>query len=361
MNSPELTGDGYELALDAGASLINMEYIQFIYGIVAPKKIHFSEKVFMFKPPILNKYGITFIEKYIPSYLSIDDVINKRIEHGPFTSRLISKYFDIAIYSEIRNGKGTENNAIFLDLRKLPEYIDNIEKDFPSIKKWLKWLYNNGVDVQKEFLEIALCAHANNGGILVNVNTMTEIDGLFACGEIMGGPHGADRQGGNMMAATQVFGKIAGKNAAKYTKICSTGVVNENYILSEINKKIKLKKNGSEDYKYIKNEIQEYANKELVICRSAKGLKSLIEKFDGELQEKINFIKIGRLSDIRNYFNLKSMLNTALIIANAAMLRKESRGSHHREDYQEKDDKEFRKVIKINRENDKYIYNFIKF
>ena len=360
MNSPELTGDGYELALDAGASLINMEYIQYIYGIVAPKKIHFSEKVFTYNPPVINSAGENFIERYIPENLSIDEIISKRIEHGPFTSRLISKYYDIAIYSEIRNGKGTKKDAILLDLRDLPEHINNIEKEFHGAIKWYEWLGKKGIDIQEDLIEIALCAHANNGGINVDTNTISEVDGLFACGEIMGGPHGADRQGGNMMAATQVFGKIAGENAAIYSKNCCETWVDEDDILLEVNEKIKLNKNGSQNYKNIESELQNATSEELVICRREKGLKKLINKLEGDLYKKIVLLKIDKTSDIKNYFTLKSMLKTALIIANAALMRKESRGSHHREDYPEKDDKEFRKVIKINRENNKNIYKFVK-
>lgn len=360
MNSPELTGDGYELALDAGALLINMEYIQYIYGIVAPKRMHFSEKVFMYNPTVLNDSKEIFIENYIPKNFTIEEIIKKRVEHGPFTSRLISKYYDIAIYSEIRRGKGTKNGAIFIDLSDLPEYIDKIEEEFPATKKWLKWLIGRGVDIKSELLEIALCAHANNGGIYVNSDAMSEVEGLFACGEVMAGPHGADRQGGNMMAATQVFGKIAGESAAKYSKDCTESRIAEKYLISEINEKIKLSKDGSQDYKTIKSKIQNATNKELIICRREKGLRKLIDILEGEISEEISLLKIESGIDIKKYFDLNSMKNTALIVANAALMRKESRGSHHREDYPEKNDSDFRKIIRINRENGKNIYRFVK-
>jgi fumarate reductase (CoM/CoB) subunit A len=359
MNSPELTGDGYELALDSGASLINMEYIQYIYGIIAPIRIHFSEKVFMYNPPVLNLSGSTFIERYLPQNLSINDVISERIKHGPFTSRLISKYYDIAIYSEIREGRGTKNHGIFLDLSQLKEHIDDLEKEFPATKEWIEWLSGKGIDIQKDMLEITLCAHANNGGIYVNSDTMSEVYGLFACGEIMGGPHGADRQGGNMMAATQVFGKIAGKNAANYSKDCLEAKIDQKDLLLTINEEIKLIGDGIQDYKNIKTKIQNAVSEELVICRRDKGLKKLIEELS-DLSEMIASLKISKTTDIKNYFNLRSMIRTALIIANSALMRKESRGSHHREDYTQKNDKEFRKIIKINRKNGKNIYKFIK-
>lgn len=358
LNSPELVGDGYELALDVGASLINMEYIQFIYGIF-PKKIIFPEKVFMYNPPILNIYKETFVQNYITENSTIDEIINERIQYGPFTSRLISKYFDIAIYSEIRDGRGTGNRTIYIDLRKLKEYINNIVRKFPWIIDWYKWFIKKDVDIQKELIEIALCAHANNGGLYVDVETMSEVSGLFACGEVMGGPHGADRQGGNMMAATQVFGKIAGENAAKYCKNCPRLKVNNGDVLTIINKKIKLNKNCRQDYKTIKNEIQNAVNNELVICRNENGLKKLIDFFDSEIKERISLLRLENNIDLKKYFDLHSMLNTASTIANTALMREESRGSHHREDYPKKNDDKLRKIIKTNRENNRNIYKFI--
>lgn len=359
MNSPELTGDGYGLALDAGASLINMEYIQYIYGIVSPKRVIFSEKVFAYNPPILNINKKTFIEKYIPKNLSLSEIVKKRIEHGPFTSKLISKYYDLGICSEIRNGRGTENQAIYIDLKDLPKHINNIESQFHGAINWYKWIEKKGIDIQRQLIEIALCAHANNGGIDVDIDTASKVDGLFACGEIMGGPHGADRQGGNMMAATQVFGKIAGENASLYSKNKDSVKINADEVLSTVNESVKLSKTGNLTYGMIKKEIQDNVSRELVVCRREKGLKELIDKLEGELIEKTSLLKINRSSDINNYFTLKSLINTASVIANSALLRKESRGSHHREDYPEKNDKEFRKIVRVSREDDKNVYRFI--
>lgn len=358
LNSPELVGDGYELALDAGASLINMEYLQYIYGIVSPKKLLFSEKVINYNPPILNKNRQEFIRKYIPDGLSLEDIVKARVEHGPFTSRLISKYYDIAIYSEIRNGNGTYNNAVYIDLKKLSENISEIEKEFPGVEKWFKWIRIKGIDLEKQLLEIRLCAHACNGGIKVNSETMSEVGGLFACGEVMGGSHGADRQGGNMIAATQVFGKKAGENAAIYSKEVDRIKLDRKKLILEMNNRIKLIKDGNLSYKKLREEIQNIVNQELVICRNEKGLRKVIDYLNSKLSEKISKIKLGNKKDGKNYFTLKSMINTALIIANSALLRRESRGAHHREDYLDKDDKNYRKVIEVKR-NINNIYRFI--
>ncbi len=235
MNSPELTGDGYTLALDAGACLINMEYIQFIYGIIAPKKIHLNDKVIESYSSILNARKERFIEKYIPKDFSINEIIKERVRHGPFTSRLISKYFDFAIYSEIMKGNGTDSDSVYLDLRNLKNEIKKIKKKYPTFGDWFSWLQKRLTFSEEDLIEISLCAHANNGGILVNGKTMTEIIGLFACGEVMAGPHGADREGGNMMASTLVFGKIAGENAANLSKTSSHIKVNKDIVLKEVN------------------------------------------------------------------------------------------------------------------------------
>jgi len=122
---------------------------------------------------------------------------------------------------------------------------------------------------------------------------------------------------------------------------------------------VKLSKTGNLTYGMIKNEIQDIVSRELVVCRREKGLKELINKPEGELIEKISLLKVNKRSDIKNYFTLKSMINIAALIAKSALLRKESHGSHHREDYPEKNDKEFKKIIKVSRKNCRNIYKYI--
>lgn len=347
MNSPELTGDGYRLALDAGASLMNMEYVQYIYGIVAPRKMHFIEKVLSFSPPILNRVHREFLGKYAVPGISFNDILQKRMEHGPFTSRLISKYFDIAIFSEIRGGMGTANYAVYVDLRNLWAHIDKIEKEFPATKKWYSWLKGKGIDPDVELIEIALCAHANNGGVYVDEDAMSEVNGLFACGEVMGGPHGADRQGGNMMAATQVFGKIAGDNAATFSRQFGYATVRDRDVLDELNYCIRVAENGSIPFTELRDKIQEITNRELVMCRKEEGLREVSKLMDTLEEEYLPFLRVSHSHDMKNYFSLKSMIVATEAIAEAALLRKESRGSHHREDHPEKDDSSYGRPIRI--------------
>ncbi len=359
LNSYELTGDGYELALDAGASLINMEFIQFIYGIIAPKKFHFFDKVMTYNPPILNCNKEEFIRNYIPEEYTIEEIVKKRIDYGPFTSRFISKYYDIAIYSEIKKGNGTKNNAVYLDFKDFNKHLGQISKSYPTIADWYNWILEKRIISKTNHLEIDLCAHANNGGLLVKEDAMTEVDGLFACGEIMAGPHGADREGGNMMASTQVFGKIAGRNAANFSKFNIFEKIDNAEVLTDLNKKIRINKSGTLGFRQIQEDIQDAVTSELVICRNERGLKWLINKLEEEFYEKIRFLKIENNLELKNYFNLKTMINSAYIIAMASLLRKESRGSHHRSDYPEKDNKKFKKVLKIQRKNNTNIFNFI--
>jgi len=358
MNSPELVGDGYNISINAGASLINMEYVQFIFGIVSPSKVHFFEKALSYNPPITNPEGMQFIKNYIPENVQFEKVLRKRMKHGPFTSRNISRYLDIAVYSEMRKARTGEDDGVFLDLSEFPEHISKIEKDFPYMKKWLGWLDKKGIDIEKQKLEIALCAHANNGGVFVGPDTMTEVNGLFACGEIMAGPHGADRQGGNMMAATQVFGKISGEEAAKYSKNIGRGKLKNNDLISEITEFIKSNKDKKVNYSDIKKEIQDIIYEELVICRRENGLKKLITYLEGDLRDRSRSIKIRNSSQLKDFFNLDSMINTALFIANAALLRKESRGSHHRMDFTEKNNYMFKKPIEIKKNEDETSYRF---
>lgn len=350
--NPGLTGDGYNMALDVGASLINMEYLQFCWN-------YFNALTLLCGLPLINNKRQEFIASYIPKDITLEQVVKKRMTHGPFSSRIVSKYLEIAIHSEIKKGNGTRNDTVYLDLGDFNKNIDKILKSYPSLVDWYKQITSKKLINDNSMIEVYVCAHANNGGLFVNEEAMSEVEGLFACGEVMAGPHGADREGGNMMAATQVFGKIAGENAAKYSKSNSFEKIDKNKVLSDLNKTIKIDKQSSLTFSQIKKEIQDAVYSELVVCRDEKGLKWLINKLEDEFTEKLHSLNIENKREIKNYFTLKSIIDSAHTIANAALLRKESRGSHHRQDYPEKDDKNYRKIIRVKKTDGVNGFEFI--
>ena len=355
LNSPELTGDGQIMAINAGAELLNMEFIQFIYGIVYPKKLLFAERVLEFCPKIYNRHNELYLEGYLPDSLEYEEVLKDRAKHGPFSSRSISKYFDIATYKEIMKRNCSEHGGVYIDLSAISNN-KKMEK-YPFTKDWIRWLFSQGIDPNSQILEIAPHAHAFNGGVRVNERAETKVKGLFAAGEIIGGPHGADRLGGNMMSLTQVFGARAGKYAAIRSKKIKEIPWNEESIKRKYSSITKLTKakNGIKPDK-IDEEIKRLMWENVAICRNEKGLSKCIEKLEEIGNKYISNIAAGNIKELKQAISVRNKLTLSKIIANSALIRKESRGSHYREDFPDIDNNEFNKCIIVEKEGEKILY-----
>lgn len=353
--TPDLTGDGYILALNAGAELLNMEFIQIGFGIVHPiKKGLFSERVLIYHPDIHNKNRQRFIEQYIPNDADYNKCLEVRSSHYPFSSRDESMYIDMAIYKEIKEGRGTEHGGVYVDFTDIPK--EEIVND-PLINEWYNWLLSNGVDICKQPIEIAPHTHAFNGGIKINEKGETALTGLYACGEVAGGPHGADRLGGNMIAATQVFGARAGKYAAERAKDIKEVIINEEQVKNEYETMLQIM-NQKTGYKpgEVLMKIQKVMWDNVLVSRNEKGLKGCIRELQQIWEEELLNLFIennGRLSEI---FEIRNLLQLGQIVANAALIREESRGSHYRSDFSYRDNEHFSKSILIKKEGSQIKY-----
>ncbi|MFY9800890.1 MAG: fumarate reductase (CoM/CoB) subunit TfrA, partial [Methanoregula sp.] len=200
-NSSSGTGDGFAIGYRAGAELIDMEMIQFHpTGAVFPYDARgrlVTEAVRGEGGILLNNSGERFMKRYDPERmeLSTRDVVAR------------------AIAMEIQSGGGTKNGGVYLDVTHLPR--EQIETRLPvMLEQFLKF----GVDIRNQPMEVAPTAHHVMGGLRITPECRTTISGLFACGEVAGGVHGANRLGGNALADTQVFGKRAGEFAGKAEK-----------------------------------------------------------------------------------------------------------------------------------------------
>ena len=323
-NSWETTGQGYALALDAGAELQDMEMIQFHpTGMVWPESIAgmlVTEAVRAEGGILLNVKNERFMKNYDP----------KRMELGPrdFVAR--------AIYHEIKAGRGTKHGGIWLDishkgrdyvLKRLPRMHDQFET-------------YAGVDITKERMEVAPTAHYVMGGIKVGIDCRTSVPGLFAAGEAAAGVHGANRLGGNSLADILVFGKRAGIYAANYASKISYCAIDKKLIDIQI-KKIELpfKTNGENPSK-IKEKIQELMWKYVGIARTEKGLNMALSAL-----KRIKSIQLHAESPFKynhswiEAIQIPGMLTVCEAIIKSAILRKESRGAHFREDFPRSDDK----------------------
>lgn len=330
--SPGMCGDGYALVLNAGCSLANMEFMQFGLGILEPKyRALFLDRLMYLQPKVEFTY-----DHHFPC--SMEEMLTVHSKHFPFSTIDKSALFDVAVFEETvrNNGKG-----VAVDLSVIP--IEKLEE----IPVWD--LYFNYFDADKNPYDnkiyITEFAHACNGGVIVNENAETEIKGLYAAGEMITGPHGANRLGGNMHAACQVFGTRAGANAAAYAK------KNENAIDIDTELPKERCSLAIDDYISAKRRIADTLWENVNVVRNESGLKAAQSVID----EAKCLIEKGVPEDkcLWQYYELKSTVLAASAIVAAALERTETRGSHNRNDYPTMDEKPY--VVKCKLQNEKMI------
>src|SRR6058998_3785581 len=206
-NSWEYTGDGHALAMDAGAELIDMEFVQFHpTGMVWPPGVQgllVTEAVRGEGGLLRNAKGERFMERYDP----------KRMELS--TRDMVSR----AIYTEVKEGRGSPHGGAFLDISHKPAEV--VKKKLPSM--YHQFMDLADVDITREPMEVGPTVHYIMGGVRVDPETgASRVPGLFAAGEVTGGMHGANRLGGNSLSDLIVFGMRAGAGAADYAKRSQT-------------------------------------------------------------------------------------------------------------------------------------------
>lgn len=335
---PDQTGDGYLMALDAGAKLVNMEFLQFIPGLTWPeRKLLFQEKNLDTLPSITDRRGEEVLPKYLPPGVSKADCLRERAKNGPFTSADISKYFDIALYEEWRKGGVRESGGIHFQYH--PSVLDD-QRWF--IKEWREWMASRGVDVVNRGFDIIPHAQCFNGGVHINTDAGTGVPGLYAAGENAGGAHGADRLGGNAQAATQVFGAIAGEEAAKYALSVSSGggfpQFRDEKLLEILEKRFRNPAGKAVDLDKAIIRAKEIMWDSGAVVRSEKGLRrgleeirALMESFD----PWAHFLERGseKSGEPKKAAGLFSRLKLSNILLEIMQFRRESRGPHYRSDF----------------------------
>lgn len=342
LNTSDVSGDGHILALNAGARLINLEFIQFIPGFIKPLyKVVFREGSLIHCDRVTNLDGLNILEKYLPDEISFEQCMEERSKHGPFTSASIAKYFDIAMMKEILL-TGKEDGFRL-------EYSNKVLSDEREIIKiYVKWLKEEkGVDIVKDKIYIAPFYHASNGGIWIDERCGTGVDGMFAAGEAAGGVHGADRLGGNASGSCLVFGKIAADNAVKYALDNSLPEVETDEAVQQFTGKYDSGVKASFEPEHIISSIKEIMWLNGNVVRNESNLKNGVGAIT-ELKERYNALNFIRMSnDARTAVKAAHFLELSDVLLNAMLLRKESRGSHYREDYPEMNNTVFNKRLVI--------------
>jgi succinate dehydrogenase / fumarate reductase flavoprotein subunit len=368
-NSWESTGDGHALAALAGADLIDMEFVQFHpTGMVWPLSVRgllVTEGVRGDGGILKNSLGKRFMFDYIPEMFAketadseeegdrwYDDKANNRRPPELLPRDEVAR----SINSEVKAGRGSPHGGVFLDIasRRSPEYI---KRRLPSMYHQFKELAD--VDITKTPMEIGPTCHYVMGGVRVDPDTAAStLEGLFAAGEVAGGMHGSNRLGGNSLSDLVVFGKRAGEHAAKRALGISKEVQIEeaeiNLALSEA--LAPFNRSDGENPFTVQHEIQETMQNLVGIIRNQSELEQAqveIEKLKTRVSQAGATISSRRFNSAwHTALDLISMITVSESVAKSALIRKESRGGHTREDYP-KPDPEFGKINHVVRISNK--------
>jgi len=310
---PIMTGDGYVLAFEAGAKLANMKFIQMGPGLIYPAYLIFSAPMWKLIPRLYNGKSEEFLDKYIPFKVDTSKLISEK--EFPFNPKSLTKYVDIAIYSEILKGNTSPHGGIYYDITH--KSYDEIQELAPYTYSRLKQL---GLDPLKQPLEIGIVVQCFLGGIIIDEKSQTNVQGLFACGEVATGAHGEQRPGGNSLAECQVFGARAGRFAAEFSKKHSRSIIIKDNEKIKIEKLLKLfKKESKFNPNEIKREIQEIMFYNVGIVKSIKSLYKAKEELEKIEFKKFPYIKINDKNELVSALSVKNLLTTAKFIVNSAL------------------------------------------
>lgn len=334
LNPTDVDGSGHVLALEAGAKLVNMEFIQFIPGITSPRyKTLFGEQTLMYGQDLVDQDGKSLLDNYLPSGLSKREMLNIRSGHGPFTHTLNSKYFDIAMMKCIIKNKNENGFTMLFD----DSLYDNKE-EFYTV--YLEWLKTKHVDFRTDEIKIAPFAHASNGGVHIDSFGKTGVAGLYALGELSSNIEGANRLGGNSTGGCLVFGHRVARDCHEYLKTTDSIQVS----WTEANQHLQdfLGDNGndclnpqSDMAKQVIKSIREIMWYDGNVVRSEERLLAALSKVK-KLKQTFSLSALTTDKHTRRAaIKANNFLILSQILLKTMLLRRESRGAHFREDYPE--------------------------
>jgi succinate dehydrogenase / fumarate reductase, flavoprotein subunit len=365
-NSWEYTGDGHTLAYDAGANLVDMEFVQFHpTGMVWPPSVMgilVTEGVRGEGGILTNKEGRRFMFDAIPENYRTQTADNEeegwRYCQGAKDARrppelLTRDHVSRCIVREIKEGRGSPHGGVYLDIswikQKLPNAAEHIKRKLPSMYHQFKQLAD--IDITKQPMEVGPTTHYIMGGVHVDSDTqMSRVPGLFAAGECAAGINGANRLGGNSLSDLLVFGKRAGEFAAKFARENSLGEFDrlqaeqiENVAREAL---APFDRSSSESPYQVQKDLQDTMQDLVGIVRNESEMREALGKIDGFKKQAEKTAVSGN----REYnpgwhtaLDLKNLLTVSEAITRGALERKESRGAQFRDDYPDKDE-QFGKV-----------------
>lgn len=326
-NAGGITGDGYVLAYESGASLSDMEFVQFYptaSGSQGRNPIAYEHLIIRAGGILRNSLNEDIIDKY--GYENLLHLTRDRLTQ--------------IIFQEIAAGRDV-NGGIVIDLSEVPrKKIEEVMQQMPASTPKLR-----------KHLIVKPTAHFFMGGIRINSHAETGVAGLYAIGEVCSGLHGANRLGGNALSEAYVFGAIAGKEAAAKTLTTIQPTIEAKDIKKYVDKLKSLTstlagESESEIREHAKNHLWQYAG----IIRDQNGLQKGLEYFSS-LKNLLPKVPVKEPRELCRVIELRNILIVAEMICRAALMRKESRGAHYRSDYPQKDDVNWLRNIYIKKHN----------
>ncbi|HYQ62371.1 fumarate reductase/succinate dehydrogenase flavoprotein subunit [Actinophytocola sp.] len=351
-NSWEYTGDGHALALRAGATLINMEFVQFHpTGMVWPpsvKGILVTEGVRGDGGVLKNSKGDRFMFGYVPDVFKgqyaeteqeADGWYNDQDNNRRTPDLLPRDEVARAINSEVKEGRGSPHGGVFLDIAsRLP--ADEIKRRLPSMYHQFKELAD--VDITSQPMEVGPTCHYVMGGVEVDPDTTSSaVPGLFAAGEVAGGMHGSNRLGGNSLSDLIVFGRRAGLGASEYVDSLDQKPKISESDVDDAARRATIPfdwpGNGQAENPYsIHAELQQSMNDLVGIIRKQEEIQQALDKL-AELRLRAKSIAVEGQREFNPGWHLaldlRNMLLVSECVAKAALIRTESRGGHTRDDF----------------------------
>jgi succinate dehydrogenase / fumarate reductase flavoprotein subunit len=348
-NSWEYTGDGYAMAYEAGAELMDMEFTQFHpTGMVWPPSVRgilVTEGVRGDGGILLNSSGERFMFNYIPERFAPETADSEaeagRWLAGDRTARrppelLTRDVVARAIVAEAKAGRGSPHGGVFLDIAsRLP--AETIKKKLPSMYHQFKELAE--VDITKEPMEVGPTLHYFMGGVRVDADSqMATVPGLFAAGECAAGLHGANRLGGNSLSDLLVFGRLAGRGAAHYVRgLSAAPQIDPQQVSAAVRRATgPLRREAGPNPYLLQEALQEVMGLGVGIVRTERDLQAALVEIE-RLRGEAAAVKAHGASQYNPGWHaaldLRSLLISAEAVARAALARPESRGAHTRLDH----------------------------
>jgi fumarate reductase (CoM/CoB) subunit A len=314
-------GDGYGMAYEAGCEMIDMEMIQFHpTGMVKPESAKgrlVTEAVRGEGGILLNNKGERFMNRYYPEVMELagrDQVAR-------------------SIMTEVLEGRGSPDGGVYLSISHLPRSIIEFR-----LESMIEQFEDAGVDIREEPMQVSPTAHHFMGGIKIDENSSTNISGLYASGECTGGVHGGNRLGGNALADTQVYGALSGESAAKYAKKTTHLGVDREEIKTEFERlEAMLNRKEGISPAEARDELTELMWNKVQIFRKEDEMQYAVNELRRIEKDVVPKIKVD--VPVKRFnpgwhqaMEFVHMVTTARMVAEAALMRKGSRGAHYRID-----------------------------